>query len=67
MGDGITGRGRQKDRVRARDLLSYWAAIELGVPMVDLARRFDMTPSAVSYALQRGEKIAKEGSYQLEI
>jgi len=35
--------------------------------MVDLAIKFDMTPAAVSYAVQRGEKIAKEGSYQLEI
>ena len=64
--DYITGRGRQKDRGRARDLLCYWAAIELGVPIVDLARKFDMTPTAVSYAVQRGEKIAKEVGYQLE-
>jgi len=34
--------------------------------MVDLARRFDVTPGAVSYAVQRGEKIAKEGDYQLD-
>ena len=64
--DYITCRGRQKDRVRARDLLCYWAAIELGLPMVDLGRKFDMTPSAVSYAVHRGEKIAREGGYQLE-
>ena len=64
--DYITGRGRQKDRIRARDLLCYWAAIELGLPMVDLAKKFDMTPAAVSYAVQRGEKIAKKGGYQLE-
>jgi hypothetical protein len=36
--DYITGRGRQKDRVRARDLLCYWTVVELGMPMVDLAR-----------------------------
>jgi putative transposase len=62
----ITGRGRQKDRVRARDLLCYWAVVELGTPMVDLARKFEMTPAAVSYAVQRGEKTAKEEGYQLE-
>jgi len=62
----ITGRGRQKGRVRTRDLLCYWAANELGISMVDLARKLDMTPSAVSYAFQRGEKIAKDGGYQLE-
>ena len=64
--DYITGRGRQKDRVQARDLLCYWTVVELGMPMVDLARKFDMTPGAVSYAVQRGEKMAKERGYQLE-
>ena len=65
--DYITGRGRQKDRVRARDLLFYWTVFELGMPMVDLARKFDITPAAVSYAVQRGEKMTKERGYQLEI
>jgi len=65
--DYITGRCRQKDRVRARDLLFYWTVVELGMPMVDLARKFDITPAAVSYAVQRGEKMTKERGYQLEI
>ena len=64
--DHITGRGRQKDRVRARDLLCYWTVVELGMPMVDLARKFDITPAAVSYAVQRGEKMARERGCQLE-
>jgi chromosomal replication initiation ATPase DnaA len=64
--DYITGRGRQKDRVQSRDLLCYWLVVELGITMVDVARKLDMTPSAVSYAVQRGEKMAKERGYQLE-
>jgi REP-associated tyrosine transposase len=60
-----TGRGRQKHCVLARDLLCYWTVVELGMPMVDLARKFNITPSAVSYAVQRGEKMAKEQGYQL--
>lgn len=44
----------------------YWTVVELGMPMVDLARRFDITPAAVSYTVQRGEKMAKERGYQLE-
>ena len=39
---------------------------EPGVSMMDLARKFDITPAAVSYAIQRGEKIAKEWDYELE-
>jgi REP element-mobilizing transposase RayT len=62
----ITGKGRQKNRVQLRDLLCYWTVVELGMPMVDLARKLDMTPAAVSYAVQRGEKMAKKQGYRLE-
>ena len=64
--DYITARGRQRDRVRARDLLCYWCAIGLGIPMADLAKRLDMTLSAVSYAVKRGEKIAKKAGFYLD-
>ena len=64
--DYITGKGRQKDRVQARDLVCYWSAIELGISMADLAKRLGITLSAVSYAVKRGEEIAKEGGYLLE-
>ena len=64
--DYIIGKGRQKERVQARDLLCYWAVAELGISMVDLARKFDITPAAVSYAVQRGEKIARGNVYSLE-
>ena len=48
------------------DLLCYWTVFELGMPMVDLAMKFDITPASVSYAVQRGEKTAKEQDFQLE-
>jgi hypothetical protein len=64
--DYIIEKGRQKKRVQARDLLCYWAVAELGISMVDLARKFDFTPAAVSYAVQRGEKIARGNVYSLE-
>jgi len=63
----IIARGRQKGRVEARDLVCYWCAMEIGIPMADLAKKLGMTISAVSYAVQRGEKIAKERDYQLEM
>ena len=64
--DYITGKGRQQDRVMARDLLCYWAAVELGMSMVDLARRLELTPAAISCAVWRGEKMAKGKDYQLD-
>jgi putative transposase len=62
----ITGKGRQKERVRARDLVCYWSVVELGMSMVDLARKFDITPGAVSYAVERGGEIAREGGHRLD-
>ena len=64
--DYITGKGRQKARVMARDLLIYWSISELCISQVDLARRLYITPAAVSCAVQRGEKIVKVNNFQLE-
>ncbi|MEW6184683.1 MAG: hypothetical protein AB1585_02970 [Thermodesulfobacteriota bacterium] len=61
----ITGKGRQRDRVRARDLLCFWSVNELGISMVDLARRFEVTSAGVSCAVRRGEKMALEEDYHL--
>ena len=65
--DYITGKGRQKDRSQARDLVCYWCSTELGLPVVDLAKKFNITSAAVSYAVRRGERFAKEKGYQLDI
>jgi len=64
--DYIASKGRQRDRVRARDLLCFWSVNELGISMVDLARRFEVTSAAVSCAVQRGEKMALKENYRLE-
>jgi len=50
----------------ARELLCYWAVVELDMSMVDLARKLGLTSAAISCAVQRGEKMAKGRNYQLE-
>jgi len=62
----ITGKGRQRNRVMARDVLCYWSASELRMSMVDMARKLDLTPAAISVVVQRGEEIVKAGKYQIE-
>ena len=52
--------GKYRQRVRAKSLLCYWANRELGVSMAKLSRRMNVSVMAVSYAVQRGEKIARE-------
>ena len=61
----ILSKGSQKQRVAARSLLCYWAVRELGMSLTELARRFGMTASAVSYAVARGEVIAADNNYEL--
>jgi putative transposase len=65
--DYITGKGRQEDRVKARDLMCYWCNNKIGMSMAELSRRLGLTIAAVSYAVRRGDKVAKEGKYLLEI
>jgi len=43
----------------ARDFLCYWATGERGMSMVNVARKFDLIPAAVSCAVRRAEKVAK--------
>lgn len=51
--------------VEARDLLCYWASKELVMNKTDLAKRLNLTQPAVSIAVRRGEKIARESQYEL--
>ncbi|GAB6270143.1 MAG: hypothetical protein STSR0002_28860 [Smithella sp.] len=62
---GIFSRSRQKDRVAARSLFCYWASRELGIAHTELARRLEISLPAISYAVERGERIAKEKPYRL--
>ena len=43
----------------------YWAVRELGVTMISLSRRLDLSVTAIGKAVIRGEKIAKENEYSL--
>jgi chromosomal replication initiation ATPase DnaA len=49
-----------KSHVEARDILCHVAVHDLGMSVTDLARRFNMAPSSISYAVMRGKKIAEE-------
>ena len=63
--DELYSRGRQKIRAEARSLFCYWAVRELGITGTSLAKRLGMSQSGVVYAVNKGEKTAKEKRYQL--
>jgi REP element-mobilizing transposase RayT len=52
--------GKQRKRVEAKSLLCYLANRELGISMAELSRRMNVSVMAVSYSVQRGEKIVKD-------
>jgi chromosomal replication initiation ATPase DnaA len=58
-------KSRRPQVVDARDLLCYWASEELAMNKTELAKRLNLTQPAVSIAVRRGEKIARENQYQL--
>ena len=58
--------GKQPQRVRARSLVCYWAVRELGLSATEVGRQLDLSQSAVSRAVPRGEKIAEEGQLLIE-
>lgn len=64
-GPYILSKGKQKRRVEARSLVCYWAAREIGLSLTELAKTIGISPSAVSYAIERGEKIASEKNYKI--
>jgi REP element-mobilizing transposase RayT len=61
----IFSRSRQKAKVEARSVFCYWASRELGITYADLARRLDISITAVSYSVDRGEKIIRDRRIQL--
>lgn len=59
----IWAQGRERKRVEARSLLCYWAVREVGLTMTQLSKRLQLSLSAVSLAVKRGEHIAQEKGY----
>lgn len=58
-------KGKHPQTVKARSLLCYWAARELGISATELARRIGITQPAISQSIKRGEAIAKENGFEL--
>jgi putative transposase len=61
----VFSKGRQKNKVKARSLLSYWAVREAGISLRIVAKRLGISAPGVGYAVERGQAIAKEYSLEL--
>ena len=58
-------KGKYPEAVIARSVVCYFGARELGLSMVELARRLHLSQPAVSQSVQRGEKIVSEKDLHL--
>ena len=56
---------KNKQAVRARSLVCFWAHNELGMNQTELAQRFGISLPAVSSAVRKGEKIVRTEGYEL--
>jgi REP element-mobilizing transposase RayT len=61
----VLSAGKQPERVEARSVACYWAVRALGMTTVEVSRRLGITQSAVTKAVYRGEKLAKEKGFQM--
>ncbi len=61
----IFSNGRQKEKVKARSILCYWAAREAGISLRTLARRLGISGPGAGYAVERGAAIVRENHYVL--
>ena len=57
--------GKQKLRVKGRSLVCYWAVKELKMKTTEVAKLLDITQSAVTKAVIRGEKLILENKWKL--
>jgi chromosomal replication initiation ATPase DnaA len=63
--EDVWATGKYRHLVEARSLLCYWAVRELGVSMASLARKLEISVTAVSKSVIRGEKMARARGYSL--
>jgi hypothetical protein len=57
--------GKFRHLVAARSLVCCWAVRELGETMASIDRRFNMSITAVSKSVSRGQKMTERNGYQL--
>ncbi len=61
----VVTNSKNKQAVRARSLVCYWAFNELGMNQTELAQKFGISQPAVSSAVRKGGKTVRTDGYEL--
>jgi len=64
--DEVLAAGKYKKVIAARSIMCYWAVRELGMSQTQLARILRISQPAVSRAVIRGGKLAKNHKFSIE-
>lgn len=56
----IVAGGKQRRAVKARSVLCYWGARELGLSAVEISKKLNITSSTASESVARGRQIVEE-------
>lgn len=62
----LTGPSKSRNIVKARILVCYWAARDLGFTMTDIARHLKISVPTVSFAVKKGEMLVREEGLLLQ-
>lgn len=57
--------GKNRKTVQARGVLCYWDVRECGMTLVELAKRFEISSTAVSQSVARGQPIVLKKNLDL--
>jgi putative transposase len=52
--------GKYRQNVKARSLLCYWAARELGMTTIELSKKLKLSQPTISQSVKRGQKLAQK-------
>ena len=63
--DDILDGKRDRKRIDARSILSYWATDQLGMTQNQLDEKPHLTQSAISHAARRGKTLVMNNSYSM--
>lgn len=62
--EAMAGSGKERQAVKARSILCFWAVNGLGMPLTDLAHRLGISLPTVSVAVKRGSEIVDREKFR---
>jgi len=62
----VWSEGKYRHVTATRSLLCHWAVRELGMSAISLASKFDVSATAISQSVVRGEAMARDRGFELD-